>query len=1733
MNNNQNLFDEFCDSLLVEDIYPDELVKIDRKIEKAKTALEDFERMYASVKDSYDIAVESNTFAFSKEEYESALSEISEKASIIRLVIKDLETERSSIASEAMNKDEHIKQLNALDRHDKIEKAKKIEAVENLWVKIQELYSKIKRAFGSNYDNPECKESMKKFNDFLKKANKEYKANNLSGLNTWKDKFEQLLVNTNNLIEKKRRLAPLVSSYTISASELDELMGIAIEAKVEDNTKGATEVSDSNEDTEKTEESASDQKIDKEFDYIAKAKEAISKLKDDTLKLVDNKESKLADSDEAGKKKCMKIRETLNKLWGKDGSDVSDTDVLDSIKKKIGKIYITLTPAMEEIYNDNDVQRQVALMESLLLINADNEEAFNYAMESVCDYVDNKIWLQRVNELYGSSFAVGTTATESLTSDMVFDDIDKARHNLDLVSRMAEASIDRLNTFGDDEEVLSLRRECSDLIAECLKLEKVPCENINLFEQSKELLERIRSVDNDINEMSIVISEDEPEVNLPAEESLIYEEYDVATEATSVASLVKSSLNAVSHELSKLNACKSMFKFIQDKDYVESMTKEIEDYKTDNEKKVEEYTKNTDEELERKRSAIISLLNSVSSWVKSKVDEITNRYNTDLRKLKAPAVSSLHEFVKDLCMMVALESLEIYYGDEMYYIAMEGKQYDDLQAEFDKAKAKQRDAIKFYETEIAGGDSKAAQKFVDKKDDITGEKDLQQAANLLAQMRSNPKEASVLASQVASAIRLANSKMDNMQKGAAKKIDRSERRSDFFKGVTGKLFGRDRRSQDFNDAKNEYSEKKSQIKDLDSKIAAESDPTKKQQLEDEKLKIQTHLEKVDQQINDMKKGRGIGRAWHEMRARQLSKSSNAHKLEKAEQHRQSVENIDAAHEDKLRSDAKDLERRKKTAELKSQIDEEKKKLTSTSNPTSRAALNAKIKSLEDDLDKVRQGIDGRTRGGQEKVNKELNDRIAAHQQQTDKNLNVKTDAENKAEEESVRKDRQAIVNGRLRELTKLKGSRALTSSEQSEFDRLTKVNKETSAEEFKKLSEEKKESKVKEAEKNETEYNERQKQTKVKAAQAEVDKVEKDISAKKEELTRKMKGNAPEDVIARIKDEIKELEGRRDNAKDEVDYVSGAKERPKAEEVNKRTGLKPSEEDLVYKIFKRSINDITVSLEKDIDGYRKQVEDFVAKQKKRLTELTPDSDMYNECKTGIDLAEKLLRATSSTHSDFKASSKYGATPEEQAKMEEERLAKDRQQREALKIKRETEQKTEESNKKAQYQAKVDSNFSKVREVGAKLINSFGAYDQAKSELNQANKSNGKNRQQLINAAQSKLTTAENAIRKAYNDLVNVYGDYRTAVNDYNNNTGSKLSTSKLKMTKDLSKDLALHLENVMIGNGKKQHSMRDGLDQMITFTDSALAGYTNLDFTEEEFEIWCATEGFDLSNLEEYSDSEIERLTKAVACRLSDAYIASESYVDLAPATEAKDKESKQKKTVEQMEKIKNALEKLCKECKKVKSEKSLTEFKVKNILDLLDKDNLKAYDIGAKYIKKRAELKKLRYGLASRYSKKIDEVCKEANEMWTKKVWNSTETAVVIMKKIAYLSSKLTRAHANFMRKAEKELKKFEDVKTVAKRLHDQEIEVERAHGEALHMNKRYIGRSPRAPYADMSAGTSSYLELSLFEDMGEAFESSVNMQFAEDVVNLPEFILEDEDLTVMAYESLYEIISEEIENK
>lgn len=1684
MDKNQNLFDEFCDSLLVQDEVPAELVAINRKIEKAKLALEDFERMYADVKESYDIAVESNTFTISEESYMNALAELSDKVDVVRTVIADLEAERSAIAAEAMNKDIHIAQLNKLDRLDKIEKAKKIADVENIWTAIKRLYAKIKNAFGSNYSNPECKESMKKFNRYLADANSAYESGNITKLNSSKNLFERLLKNTEILIESKKS-TPAVSGY-ISAEDIDEIMNIALEAKSEEkNAEGAEEITDSDEnltkddnESEDNEESKKDKKLDKEFDYIAKAKEAITKLKDDTLKLVDNKESKLADSDETGKKRCMKIRETLNKLWGKDGSDISDSDVLDSIKKKIGKIYVTLTPAMEEIYNDEEIQSQVALMESLLVLEEDNAEAFDYAMESICDYVDNKIWLQRMNELYDCSFSEGTAATESLSEDIVFDDIDKGNHNLDLVTRMAEASIDRLNTFGDDDQAVQLRRKCTELIAECLRLEKLPSddESVNILERSKELLEKIKSVDNEIADMTIIVSDDEPEVNLPAEESV--------------------------------------------------------------------------------------------------ADNTSKHY----------AIEGLHDYIKDMCIMVALESLEIYYGDEMYYIAMEGKQYDDLQAEFDRAKEKQRNAIKFYETEIVGGSSKAAQKFVGKRDEITGEKDLQQAANLLAQMRSNPKEANVLASQVASAIRLANSKMDNMQKGAAKKIDKAERRTDLFKTITRGI-DRYNRAQKFNNAKRDYSETKDDIKDLDAKIAAETDPIKKQQLEDDKHDLELDLKKIDRKIDGMKKGRGIGRAWHEMRARQLSKSSNARKLEKAEQHRQSIANIDASYEDKLRSDAKDLKRIDDTSDLKQKIANEKRKLSSTSDPTKRAAIKKNIESLEEELIKVRHGINGKTQ-------KELDDRIAAHQQQTDKNLDVKTDAEqaefdrkeaekNRQSNEAKKKNEReaahidiANVKDQLKAMGQTKKDALIakqrideineklkdTSLDPSERDRLkkelesatkemrdkiaqrkadlAKVNQlkddlkkasNLSDEDRKRILDEEAEEIKSNVEKDESDYRERVRKGNIKKAQDVVDETQQKLGDARKDLSKLMKSNAPESDIEAAKKKIKDLEDKLAVDKDEVSYASGEKERPKPEEVNNRTGLKPSEEDLVYKIFKRSINDITVSLEKDIDGYRKQVEGFVDKQKKRLTELTPDSEMYNECKTGIDLAEKLLKATSSTHSDYKASSKYGSTPEEQAKMEEERLSKDRQQREALRIKKENEQKTEEANKKAQYQATVDSNFEKVREVGTKLINSFGAYDQANSELIRANKSNAKNKQQLISTAQSKFDTVKNAIKKAYNALVNAYGDYRTAINDYNSNTGSKMSATKLKMTKDLSKDLALYLENVMIGSGKTQHSMRDGLDKMITFTDSALAGYTNIDFTEEEFEIWCAAEGFDLSNLEEYNDFEFEKLTKAIACRLSDAYIASESNVSFTPATEAKDSEPKQKKTIDQMNKIKKALEELRKSCKKAKGEKSTAEFKIQNILRLLDKENLKVYEIGAKYIKKRAELKKLRYGLAHRYGNKIMDVCKEVDSMWDKEVWSSTETYAVLMKKIAFLSSKLTRAHNNFMRKAEKELKKFEDVKKVTKLLHAQKIEVDRAHGEALHMNKQYIGRGPHVAYNS----TESWSEFSLFSDMEEAFESSVEMQLLEDIPYLPEFILEDEELAAMAYESLYEIISEEIENE
>jgi len=289
---------------------------------------------------------------------------------------------------------------------------------------------------------------------------------------------------------------------------LEEAKLSAMESAIE-NTDDVEKDNTSEEEKEKTE---SEDKV----DYVAKARESVEELKEKALKMICDKEKSLSKKDCEELEKCSKLKASLDKLWPNHGEDIQP-ERFDGIKKKINSVMVTLSPAVEELYLSPEIQEIVGLMESLLFIEGDISKPFNYAMESIREVIVGSIY----DDFVAEQMEILDIATESNgESNIEFDDIAEARQNFDVVSRIARASMQRLNDFGDDYQVIGLRKRCNDILKSCYEYSGLGDKNTcdNFYDISKKMVDEIKDIEKEISELNCCKSDDDVDVSISTSE---------------------------------------------------------------------------------------------------------------------------------------------------------------------------------------------------------------------------------------------------------------------------------------------------------------------------------------------------------------------------------------------------------------------------------------------------------------------------------------------------------------------------------------------------------------------------------------------------------------------------------------------------------------------------------------------------------------------------------------------------------------------------------------------------------------------------------------------------------------------------------------------------------------------------------------------------------------------------------------------------------------------------------------------------------------------------------------------------------------------------------------------------------------------------------------------------------------------------------------------------------------
>ena len=1689
MDKTQNLFEEFCDSLLVESKLPSDVNTLTKKIDKAYAALEEYQRTYDEVVNRYNIALESG---LSTEKYSDAMEELTDHISDIEKAIESLTNEKlrvldittsDIIGEEAMNDTrlKHSQQAMNVERHGKILKATQTAADNNTNLKIDTLskeinriYVKVKNLITRYTKQPESATLTDKVDETYKQVNDAKQSKDTDLLTSIKNKLNSVLTRFETLLKNKQ-----IATASFTEGDLDEIL-IALE--------GAEEVQDSDEDDE--EESSEKKTKDSEdnIDYISKAKECITQLKGNALKLLEEKESKLKEDDVKGKQDCEKMRKTLDNIWN-DNSDIPDEKTYKQLQKKMGKAIAILTPAMEEIFHDDKVQEQLAVMKSLLMLETPNEEAFNHAMESILDYVDNKIWLQRANYLRGLSMTDDELATESATeekkeeSTLVFDDLEKAKHNLDLVIRMADASIDRLYAFDDKYEVVSLRKQCSDLIARCIKYQNLNDESdINLLEVSKKLLDNITQIDNEISVMGEMKSEDEPEITMTAEEAYLALDNEIAEEGV-IADTVRNG-NIVVTEANKNKSNIASWDSEKGKE-LNAMLQEITEYAEkmnkikslpDNDQRIDEAKSDV-----TKYTALINRIKKiVDAYMTYRLEEKHKEAKEKLFGL--PAASSftnLEEYVKDACIVTACEALEKYFGDDLLWVALEANGeavhndafIREIQNKIKSLKDISDQNIRYYASEIENKDLGSLTSWVQKmKPEVTGTRDLEILGNELVNIKNNPDNLT------SSKINAINAKISTIERKLTatmrlvkQKIANRGKRNQFMQNVTDKFTHAGRS----NAKANQLAEEIEQLK------AANNDPN----ISDaEKKANEDKINRLEMQKDNVESGRtSLKNKILTKYSEHLGKSKKSSKLDRKEKLDIKLANAEDRHREKLAEKDevraqgfKSKDNREALVNAEQEIKDNKDRFLQKSE-AEKAAAEKGIRAAERKKEWQRQeDIKKRVEmddADKKKITDEIDrhEKIAEHCRSVLSNPNSNENAKKQAREELSR------VNGKIKNLRK----QIDVSDDEME------------------------------------EYTNRASNKYAKDQQKEADdKKNQEISDARTTMNNARKAYAMAVSKKKSKDEIEKLEADMKAAEKDYNIKSGKQAPDPEEEKDEETGITKTQQTKTFRNIPFNVAKQRIGTDAK---WRGEIEEWVKDTKTKVESALgsdPDDTKSKALKEDLDNWQKLLDSTKSTFERNSRDAERDNSPEER----EARLAREKAEKDA---KTEQTKLTKQQNataKQNEMKNKALSLQNKVKEDYEDLIKYVKSYDNASNRYedvpNAKPNKKGQVPKRKVQLKPQTIAQYQSNIEKLNDKYLVTKKSYLDAMNAYN----SKYPKDEIPGTR-------------FRGYDPIDPDVRDFLaDKQIDLTP-ATESYIYSDFTDEDFVLWCAKEGFDLSDIDEYTEDQIEYLTNAIACRLNDAYIASESFgidpevMELlyipSIAYEAKSELAVSAKVEKEMDEVQKAVENLKKDAKTKKRQADGYISNIRNLVTLLEKADLKKTELGARYLRARADRKDLKNNPAQKQYDIILKIHNDINAMYDNSIWEKDTSARVIKHKVAKMAAKLATAFAKFKRTASKEITKLNKNKRMAKLSKAQRMQIDKLHEEALKMNAQYV--SPSYPHR---RGTESFENIDTEFDLDDCEEILI----VEACESLAPFILEDPELSAYAYETIYEEIYSEV---
>ena len=442
-----------------------EIAEYDPKLIKAISALEEYTRTYNEVSRRFETALESGIGC---DKYSTAMDELSDNIADIKRVILEI-----SGAEESFFESDEYKKISTILNEGTEGVTREVKSHQEAQKKAEYLTSKkTAETATANKGTPEeeklrtrlytlgmnmYRKLDRPIRDLLEDPEEALKLNEANGCKNElnRGKFDtdirrgiSMMVKAYNKLRNmcnEFKIASAPALPALASSAFDELsedlideLSVALEAAEEINDADEEDAEANSE--KKPGKEIDDEEIDTVADeYEVRAIDSVNRLREKVLKHNDEKIAKLTkEHDIKGVKKYTEINKKINDLCGKDGCEINAGNY-EAIRKEIGNTMVVLTPAMEEIKDDEEIQEAVALMESLMLLSSDNSHVVDFMTEKIADIVDHKIYKTKMNflrnELIGTESLSGEGEDEESTVE--FDDIDKARHNMDLVARMA------------------------------------------------------------------------------------------------------------------------------------------------------------------------------------------------------------------------------------------------------------------------------------------------------------------------------------------------------------------------------------------------------------------------------------------------------------------------------------------------------------------------------------------------------------------------------------------------------------------------------------------------------------------------------------------------------------------------------------------------------------------------------------------------------------------------------------------------------------------------------------------------------------------------------------------------------------------------------------------------------------------------------------------------------------------------------------------------------------------------------------------------------------------------------------------------------------------------------------------------------------------------------------------------------------------------------------------------